>query len=280
MNGAFKFIVTVLTLVAGFFAGYAFPFNKPCPASVPHVTLKDLAKQDHKSPTNDAPAVKAKSTSVADEPKQTSVVDEPKQTSGADAERDAAEEELEDIDIEPGSSSIGDTNLTAPDDIPGTMTVIVTQYKRSTLELLIAAMRKQTVAISQIIVYQNMNYINDSVILAKGNYSDITFVHNVNYNTGFFGRFSLPLILRTEYVAVFDDDSIPSKAWLENCVRIIKTYNAICGANGRVIIPPKRQMLSVKMPHPKDVEVDFVGHSWVFKKQWAHHMWRAPPPPS
>ena len=40
-----------------------------------------------------------------------------------------------------GSSSVGDQNLTAPDDIPGTMTVILTQYKRATLELLIAAMR-------------------------------------------------------------------------------------------------------------------------------------------
>mmetsp|Transcript_34775 Transcript_34775/g.62167 ORF Transcript_34775/g.62167 Transcript_34775/m.62167 type:complete len:433 (-) Transcript_34775:475-1773(-) len=159
----------------------------------------------------------------------------------------------------------------------GAITVIITQYKRSTLTVLLETIRAQTYPIAQIIVYQNLNLLNVSAILAAGPYENITFVHNVNINTGFFGRFTLPLLLRTEYVAIFDDDNIPSKGWLQNCVRIVRDANAICGANGRIIHFPRAKMWSVRIPHSHDVEVDFVGHCWVFKRRWARHMFRNPP---
>ena len=44
--------------------------------------------------------------------------------------------------------------------------------------------RKQSVPISEIIVYQNKNYQNNSDVLSHSNYSDIRYIHNSNYNTG------------------------------------------------------------------------------------------------
>ena len=51
--------------------------------------------------------------------------------------------------------------------------------------------------------------------------------YECNYNTKFFGRFTLPLLCKTPYIAIFDDDIICGKDWFKNCVDTIEKHNAI-----------------------------------------------------
>ena len=49
-------------------------------------------------------------------------------------------------------------------------------------------------------------------------------------NAYFHARFALALLAQTEYVAIFDDDSIPGPEWFENCRRLkhlIKPMNRL-----------------------------------------------------
>ena len=103
-----------------------------------------------------------------------------------------------------------------------------------------------------------------------------------NYNTKFFGRFTLPLICKTNYIAMFDDDIIPGEKWLENCLNSIKIQDGIYGGSGILLHS------DAYLPHTKVgwnqvnndtiTEVDLVGHAWFFKKKYAKFMWLEEPP--
>ena len=45
--------------------------------------------------------------------------------------------------------------------------------------------------------------------------------YRCNWNTKFFGRFTIPLMCKSEYIAVFDDDNLPMSDWFKNCLETI-----------------------------------------------------------
>lgn len=106
--------------------------------------------------------------------------------------------------------------------------------------------------------------------------------YKCNYNTKFFGRFTIPLICQTPYIAMFDDDVIPGKKWFENCLSTIDKHNAILGAsgvitNGKTYVPNQKVGWNgIKNDKPR--EVDLVGHGWFYKKEWGKFMWLEEPP--
>ncbi len=103
-----------------------------------------------------------------------------------------------------------------------------------------------------------------------------------NHNTKFHGRFTAALLARTEFVAMFDDDIIPGKRWLENCVESIKQYNGLLGGSG-VTIKSKGYQQHIKHGWNGNIKpdiitrVDLVGHAWFFKQEWAKYMWYEEP---
>lgn len=104
-----------------------------------------------------------------------------------------------------------------------------------------------------------------------------------NWNTKFFGRFTIPLLLRTPFIAMFDDDTIPQKDWLKNCLETIQnpSSNGILGGSG-VIILSRNYAPNTKYGwnsiHSNKVErVDLVGHAWFFRQEWAKYMWYEKP---
>lgn len=105
-----------------------------------------------------------------------------------------------------------------------------------------------------------------------------------NKNTKFWGRFLIPLICKTEYVALFDDDIFPEKDWFRNCLDTLSNKNTdgILGGSG-IILPETgytRQHIKVGwngVHSPDTVEVDLVGHAWFFRQDVAKFLWQEHP---
>jgi hypothetical protein len=149
------------------------------------------------------------------------------------------------------------------------ITTILTVYKRPYTEEQIENILAQTLP-SNIIIWQNENHIDITPLKKKYNFTHVHSTHNHKFH----GRFTLPLLVNTPYVCVFDDDTMPGPKWYEKCKRSCEEKNAIIGRNGRIILKNFRQQGPI--PKGNDIKVDFVGHSWFFKREWIHHMWKQP----
>jgi hypothetical protein len=91
-------------------------------------------------------------------------------------------------------------------------------------------------------------------------------------NWGVWTRFDFCHAFRTKYICVFDDDCIPGRKWLENCLET-QSHEAptVLGAFGVVFVGGQRKNRKYYGPgHDSDVatEVDIVGHSWFFPSAW------------
>ena len=103
-----------------------------------------------------------------------------------------------------------------------------------------------------------------------------------NANFGVWARFAYALNATTEYVCVFDDDTIPGSKWLENCLETIDKQEGLLGAIG-VIFKDENYINYDRHgwanPNEETKQVDIVGHSWFFKREWLGAFWREAPVP-
>ena len=104
-----------------------------------------------------------------------------------------------------------------------------------------------------------------------------------NWNTKFWGRFTIPLLVRTPYVAMFDDDIVPQKDWFKNCMETIEKpeSNGILGGSG-VIIHGRGYVPHNKFGwnggHSDRTErVDLVGHAWFYRQEWIKYLFYEKP---
>lgn len=163
--------------------------------------------------------------------------------------------------------------------------VIMTIYKRDHYNHQLMALLQQTHLPSVIYVYQNESHINFNLnpdVLEKAKLLNIKInhIHSKDKNFKFHGRFTVPLIMKTDYVAIFDDDTIPGQNWLKNCLYTSTQLNCIVGANGRILPGEGYKEIGLDpndKPNESPIEVDYVGHCWFFKRSWIHHMWRDEP---
>ena len=93
------------------------------------------------------------------------------------------------------------------------ITVILNGYKRPQfLKEQINAIENQTIKPKEIMLWQNNsegfeNIVPNNIITAVS-----------NKNLGVWARFSYALNAKTEYICIFDDDTIPGSKWFENCL--------------------------------------------------------------
>ena len=92
------------------------------------------------------------------------------------------------------------------------ISVILTVWKRDNLEEQLQAIKNQTADVSDIYVYQNESHVDIEYLKEKYEFKHI---HSKDFNFKFHGRFTLPLLFDTEYTAIFDDDTVPNKKWLD-----------------------------------------------------------------
>lgn len=159
----------------------------------------------------------------------------------------------------------------------GAISVILNVYKRQNmLEKQIEAVLNQSVPIhaEDIHVWYNGDGPDPQ-------YSRIN-TYKCNYNTTAYGRFIPLLLCNTEYVAVFDDDTIPRVDWFKSCLETMDDVNGILGCTG-VIVPragdknPYYKVGWNGVHNEKTKRVDYVGHSWFFRQEWAKYMWYEQP---
>lgn len=152
------------------------------------------------------------------------------------------------------------------------ITTILTSYKRQDyLQEQIDSIKNQTQKSSEIWIWHNTPDGEGPVDLNTEFGSQCKII-NSNNNFSFFGRFALATLAQTEYIAMFDDDTIPAPKWFELCLETINEVgDGILGGAG--VILHSNQAYSphnkvgwngAKPRHTK--EVDLVGHAWFFKK--------------
>ena len=164
------------------------------------------------------------------------------------------------------------------------ITAILTVWKRNNLSQQISQLVNQTKKPSQIWIYQNESHLDIRIPEEVKKQYNISIIQSKDINFKFHGRFVLPLLCDTEYVAIFDDDTIPGTKWLENCLDTSKRNNCIVGANGRTMKSGfedsnEQHMLAFGDGRPveEEIEVDFVGHCWFFKAEWCRNLWKDRP---
>lgn len=165
------------------------------------------------------------------------------------------------------------------------ITVILNGFRRpQNLDEQIQALSKSTIKPDHIMVWYNNPGIghkfNDSVIA-----NHIAAVNTNNW--GVWARFFYAFNAPTKYVCVFDDDTIPGTKWLENCLNTMETHRGLLGTIGLLFPSGSPGYYSRYFRAGWDqrnngesqrvCEVDFVGHSWFFEKDWLQYFVRELP---
>jgi hypothetical protein len=160
----------------------------------------------------------------------------------------------------------------------GDITVILNCYRRPyNLKMQVDAIRAQSVKPVQIWLW--INYHEDNKDFDPSTLG-VDKVFSNDFNWKFYGRFAAALLADTEYIAIYDDDTIPGKRWHENCLETMKTHEGILGSAG-IILKSDRYVNHDRCGWPTQnrevTEVDLVGHSWFFKREWLRYLWQEKP---
>ena len=108
------------------------------------------------------------------------------------------------------------------------ITVVLNIYKRlEYLEEQIKAINNQSVKVSEIIIWQNGTEERKIPNLDPS----IKHIYST-HNFGVWSRFSAALNSKNEFICIFDDDTIPGKNWIKNCLNTIQKYEGLLGSRG------------------------------------------------
>lgn len=163
------------------------------------------------------------------------------------------------------------------------ISVILNGYKRPhTLNEQIEAIENNSVKPNELLFWKNdspnVNFnINSNKLKAV--------VTNINW--GVWARFYYALNSKSDYICVFDDDTIPGSLWFENCIRSFEKNPGLYGTIGLIFknnsySPEKRYGWDNSSPIAENNEetkqVDIVGHSWFFHRDMLSIFCRELPP--
>lgn len=164
--------------------------------------------------------------------------------------------------------------------IDGDITVILNLYKRpQNLQKQVDAFRNQTIKPKEIWVWQN--YADNVDFIGEHDYElGIDKWLRSNHNWGIFGRFTMAQMVKTKFVCINDDDTIPGPQWLETCLESFRTNPGLQGGIGVRLHDNdyvNHSRIGWAEPRPTTEEVDLVGHSWFFPKEYLKYMWMEEP---
>ena len=176
------------------------------------------------------------------------------------------------------SSTVKDQIDTSIDNSDSNITVILNSYRRPyNLKKQLDSIRNQSIKPKEIWLW-----INDHEDNRGFDYSELNIdkIFKNDYNWKFYGRFAAALLADTEYVAIFDDDTIPGSRWFENCLKTMSVEEGILGSAG-VTLNSDKYIDHVRCGWPSQnketTRVDLVGHAWFFKRDWLQYLWREKP---
>lgn len=147
--------------------------------------------------------------------------------------------------------------------------VLLTSFMRpQNLARQLAAIRAQTVQPEDLIIWHNHGGVDPPADVLRS-----TKCIAANFNSGVWPRFSAcRTLFNTEFVAVYDDDTIPGKLWLEHCLASHDEREALIGAVGVTFPEGTRNPRVFSGPHGTNgCDVDIVGHCWFFRRSLLEH---------
>jgi len=158
------------------------------------------------------------------------------------------------------------------------ITAILNGYKRPQfLKEQVEALRNQTIKPKEIMLWQNNSEGFDKEL------TDSLITASCNHNMGVWARFMFALNAKTEYICIFDDDTIPGDMWFENCLETMKTHEGLLGTVGLLYNSPDTYHHNYRygwadINNDETIRVDIVGHAWFFKREWLSAYFRELPP--
>lgn len=168
------------------------------------------------------------------------------------------------------------------------VSVILSGYRRGhLLEEQYQAILNQTYPVSETLLWYN-NPEGEEPNYTIGTQIPTAYC---TYNFGVWARFAFALNAKSEYVCVFDDDTVPGRKWIENCINTIKERPGLLGTVGLLYTnpsPPTSPQCSYYEhydrfgwvnPNNHTRQVDLVGHAWFFRREWLSDYWRELPDP-
>lgn len=156
---------------------------------------------------------------------------------------------------------------------------VITLWKRSSyLREQLNAICGQTIKPNEIIIIQNENHFEiDKELIEE--YGVKVVKSDIN---SLYTRWIIGYLSDSKYISVFDDDVIPGKKWIENCIRVCETHNALVGPSGRrAKLDKEPAWISVDIGSKnkenlsctdRDVVCDWVCNSYFFKKEWIKYV--------
>lgn len=176
----------------------------------------------------------------------------------------------------------------------GSITAVMNVYRRTKyFQEQLEAILNQSIKPKEIMIWinyheDNQNFINDELdtILESYDYDGFR-TFRCNHNWKYHGRFAGAQLAQSEYVCVFDDDTIPGSRWFENCLKTMRIKNGMMGAVGESYFFVNGENMDdglayhgifgwrIRTPHWK--RVDVIGHSWFFRKEWLKYLWMEEP---
>jgi hypothetical protein len=153
------------------------------------------------------------------------------------------------------------------------ITVILNGYLRPEfLSTQLESIKNQTIQPKEIMLWQNHSEGFDENVT-----NELTTAKS-NKNLGVWARFAYALNAKTEYICVFDDDTVPGKKWFENCLNTMETHEGLLGTIGLIYDSPHNYLQHIRVgwdvPNEETTRVDIVGHCWFFKREWLTAFWR------
>ncbi len=162
------------------------------------------------------------------------------------------------------------------------ITAVLNLYKRPhVIHEQLYAIRNQTIPPKQIIIWHNYAEGYEIPDDIKNDKSII--IMDCNKNLGVWARFAAALLANTEFICVFDDDTIPGKKWFENCLNSINKVNGLLGTIGLIFKKDCNNYSELEprvgwhVPNNNITEVDLVGHSWFFRRSWLPELFKIVP---
>lgn len=162
------------------------------------------------------------------------------------------------------------------------LSVILNQWRRPYLEMQLQHIYAQTTFGREfdehnVYVYQNESHVDIEPLRARYKFQH---VHCKDNNFKYFGRFTLPLILDTEYVTVIDDDTMPGPRWFQNCLEHMVGENCVLIPEGRIItkLQPFEDIgVMCQDARAEKQRVDFGMKGWFFRRDLIKTFWQYTP---
>lgn len=156
-----------------------------------------------------------------------------------------------------------------------TVTAILNCFRRPhTLKLQYEAIMNQSVKPNEILIWKN--HPMDDTKFDFENVNAAISANNTNY--GVWSRFAFALNSSSDYICVFDDDTIPNTNWFSNCINCIENHqNGLYGTIGVTFNDlnySSYQRYGWANPNDNIVQTDIVGHAWFFHRDLLSAFWR------